>query len=64
MAGDEPHPKDLDDARRARVDAERERATAEREDERGDVEDAGVVPADTDQERRGVMPPPSGTGTD
>ena len=48
-----------DEARRGRTEAERERAAAEREAEQPGARDAdehGVIPADADQERRGVMP--------
>jgi len=74
MAGEEPRPADSgsveevreheDEARRARADAEGDRAAAEREDERGEGGDAGVLPAESDEERTGVMPPPAGAGSD
>lgn len=50
------------DARRARTESEAERAAAEREAETGHGERGGVLPEDSDEERRGVMPPPEGTG--
>jgi hypothetical protein len=53
-----------DDARQARADAEAQRAAAERDAELGDDDDGGVVPADTDEEREGVMRPPAGAGPD
>jgi hypothetical protein len=74
MAGEEPRPGDSgsveevreheDDARRARAGAEGERAAAEREHERGEGGEAGVLPAETDEERTGVMPRPAGGGAD
>jgi len=70
MAGEETRPGDSgsveevreqeDEARRARAGAEGERAAAEREDERSDSGERGVLPAETDEERTGVMPPPEG----
>ena len=70
MAGEEPRPGETgsaeevreheDEARRSRADAEAERAASEREDERGEDGEPGVLPADSDEERRGVMPPPTG----
>lgn len=72
MAGEELRPEDPgsvgeerereDDARRARTAAEGERAAAEREDERGGEGEPGVLPTDTDEERRGVIRPPAGGG--
>jgi len=74
MAGEEPRPGESgsveevreheDEARRARAGAEGERAAAEREDERGEGGEAGVLPAESDEERTGVMPPPAGGGAD
>ena len=53
-----------DEARRSRAAAEGERAAIERDDERGRGGEERVVPADTDEERTGVMPPPAGAGAD
>jgi len=74
MAGEEPRPGDSgsvedvreheDEARRARAGAEGERAAAEREHEVADGGEAGVLPAETDEERSGVMPPPAGGSSD
>jgi F0F1-type ATP synthase membrane subunit b/b' len=52
-----------DDARRARTESEAERANAERESERPEAEreDDGVIPSAADEQRRGVIPPPTGT---
>jgi len=71
MSGDEQRPGDPesgeelhereDDARRARAEAEGERAAAERDDETAERGEDAVLPADTDEERFGVMPPPEGT---
>jgi hypothetical protein len=74
MAADEARPGDSgsveevreheDEARRARAGAEGERAAAEREDEGGEGGDGGVLPAETDEERTGVMPSPGGGSSD
>jgi hypothetical protein len=45
-----------DDARRARTEAEAERADAERESEIADDQE-GVIPEDSDAERRRGVPP-------
>jgi hypothetical protein len=52
-----------DEARRARAEAEAERAAAEREGDRGeggDEAEPGVLPAEEDEARSGVMRPPAG----
>jgi hypothetical protein len=75
MAGEEARPGDSgsvedvreheEEARRARAGAEGERAAAEREHEGGDGGgEGGVLPAESDEERTGVMPSPGGGGPD
>jgi hypothetical protein len=74
MSGDEREPDERgnveeerereEGARRARADAEAERAAAERDAELGKEDEGGVVPADSDEERAGVMRPPAGAGPD
>jgi hypothetical protein len=74
MASEKPRPEESesveevreheDEARGSRAGAEGQRAAAERDDERGEGGESGVLPADTDEERTGVMRPPAGAGAD
>jgi hypothetical protein len=63
MAGDEQQRPTEDEARRGRTEAEADRAAAERDRETPERdEDDGVLPADADDERHGVIRPPGGSG--